>query len=210
MGGREAVSKAAKKAFDTNEHQWAAELLTHLIRVNNNDLEARKLKADSLRQLAYKTENTNWRNWYITSARELDGSLNKAAGAAVLSSLAAPDILKALPVVKFFEAMTVRLDPVKSAEANLTMAFRFTDTNQAYAVEVRRGIAQVHESLPKKVDATLVLTTPQLHRVMARQTTFAQMLQAGEIKAEGNVAMLARFNGFFDPPATEVPQLTIR
>jgi alkyl sulfatase BDS1-like metallo-beta-lactamase superfamily hydrolase len=210
MGGRDTVFKAAKKAFDAGEHQWAAELLTHLIRVNNNDLEARKLKADALRQLAYKTENINWRNWYITSARELDGSLNKVAAVAVMSSLAAPDILQALPVVKFFESMTVRLDPVKSADANVTMAFRFTDTGNVYAVEVRRGIAQVHESLPKKVDATLVLTTPQLHRVMARQTTFAQMLQAGEIKAEGNVATLARFNSFFDAPATEAPQLTIR
>ncbi|HEX4945897.1 MAG TPA: alkyl sulfatase dimerization domain-containing protein, partial [Blastocatellia bacterium] len=110
MGGRAAVFKAAQKAFDAGEHQWAAELLTHLIRVSKDDLEARKLKADALRQLAYKTQNINWRNWYITSARELDGSLNKAAGAAVLSSLAAPDILKALPVVKFFESMTVRLD----------------------------------------------------------------------------------------------------
>ncbi len=210
MGGRETVFKAAKKAFDAGEHQWTAELLTHLIRVNKEDLEARKLKADALRQLAYKTENSNWRNWYITSARELDGSLNKAAGEAVLSSLAAPDILKALPVSKFFESMTVRLDPVKSADANVTMAFRFTDSGKVYAVEVRRGIAQVHETMPAKVDATLVLTTPNLHRVMARQTTFAQMLQASEIKAEGNVATLAKFNSFFDPPATEVPQLTIR
>ena len=210
MGGREAVFKAAKKSFDAGEYQWTAELITHLIRVNKEDTEARQLKADSLRQLAYKTENINWRNWYITSARELDGTLNKAAGVAVLSSLAAPDILKALPVSKFFESMTVRLDPVKSADANLTMAFRFTDTGNIYAVEVRRGIAQVHEALPAKVDATLNLTTADLQRVMARQTTFAQMLQKGEIKAEGNVATLAKFNGYFDPPATEAPMLTVR
>lgn len=210
MGGREAVFKAAKKSFDAGEYQWTAELITHLIRVNKEDTEARKLKADSLRQLAYKTENINWRNWYITSARELDGSLNKAAGVAVLSSLAAPDILRALPVSKFFESMTVRLDPVKSAEAHITMAFHFTDTGKVYAVEVRRGIAQVHETLPAKVDATLNLTTSDLQRVMARQSTFAQMLQKGEIKAEGNVATLAKFNGYFDPPATEAPMLTVR
>ena len=210
MGGREAVFKATKKSFDAGEYQWTAELITHLIRVNKEDTEARQLKADSLRQLAYKTENINWRNWYITSARELDGSLNKAAGVAVLSSLAAPDILRALPVSKFFESMTVRLDPVKSAEAHITMAFHFTDTGKVYAVEVRRGIAQVHETLPAKVDATLNLTTADLQRVMARQSTFAQMLQKGEIKAEGNVATLAKFNGYFDPPATEAPMLTVR
>ena len=106
--------------------------------------------------------------------------------------------------------MTVRLDPVKSADAPVTMAFRFTDSGKIYAVEVRRGIAQVHESMPAKVDAILNLTTMHLHRVMARQTTFAQMLQAGEIKVEGNVATLARFNSFFDAPASEAPLLTVR
>lgn len=74
---------------------------------------------------------------------------------------------------------------------------------------LRRGGAQVHEKLPEKVDATLILTTPVLHRVRGRQTTFAQMLQAGEIKAEGNVATLARFNGYFEAPAIEAPQITI-
>ncbi len=210
MGGREAVVKAAQQAAAKGEHQWAAELLTYVIRVNTNDEEARKLKAEALRQLAYKTENTNWRNWYLTSARELDGTLNKAFAATTLASLGAPEIMRALPFSKFFEALTVRLDPVKSADAQLTVAFRITDARQDYAVEVRRGVAQVHETLPAKVDVTLNLTAAVMQRVIARQTTLAAALQAGEIKADGNVALLARFNSFFDPPASEAPALTAR
>ena len=210
MGGRDAVVKAAREAANKGEHQWAAELLTYVIRLNTGDTEARKLKADALRQLAYKTENTNWRNWYITSARELDGTLSKAFAATTLNSLGAPEIMRALPFGKFFEALTVRLDPVKSADAHLTVAFRITDANQGYGVEVRRGVAQVHENLPGNADVTLNLTTPLMQRVIARQTTLAAAVQAGEIKAEGNVALLARFNSFFDPPASEAPALTAR
>ena len=214
MGGRDAVVKAAREAANKGESQWAAELLTYVIRLNPNDTEARQVKAEALRQLGYKTDNTNWRNWYISSARELDGTLNQAAAAATMNSLGAPEIMRALPFSKFFEALTVRLDPVKSADAHLTVAFRITDTNQAYAVEVRRGIAQVHESLntsgPAKTDVTLRLTAAVMQRVMARQTTFAAALQAGEIKAEGEVASLARFNSFFDQPANVAPALTAR
>jgi alkyl sulfatase BDS1-like metallo-beta-lactamase superfamily hydrolase len=210
MGGRDKVFAAAKQAFDKGDHHWAAELLTYLIRVNSGDAEARKLKADSLRQLAYRTENTNWRNWYISSARELDGTLNQQIALATLSSLAAPDIVRALPLSKFFEAMTVRLDPAKSADARITVAFRIADANQAYAVEVRRGVAQVHESMPPKADVTLNLTMDVIQRVIARQTNFLNALRAGEIKAEGNVALLARFYGFFDQPANEAPALTAR
>ncbi len=210
MGGRDAVFKAAKIAFDKGEHQWTAELLTHVIRVNKDDQEARKLKADALRQLAYKTQNTNWRNWYITSARELDGTLNKAVASATMSRLAAPEIMRQLPFSKFFEAMTVRLDPVKSADAHIIVAFKFTDTDDGLALEVRRGVAQLHESLPVKADITVNLTMSVMQRIIARQTNFLNAIQAGEIKAVDKVADLARFFGLFDQPATELPPLTAR
>lgn len=218
MGGRDAVVKTAKAAFDKGDHQWTAELLTHVIRANKDDLEARKLKADALRQLAYKTQNTNWRNWYITSARELDGTLNKAVASATMSSLAAPEILRQLPISKFFEAMTVRLDPVKSSDAHITVAFRITetgkltDTGETYALEVRRGVAQVHEKiLPAKVDATLNVSLATMQRLISRQVTPIAALQSGEVKMEGNMAVLGRFYSFFDPLTTsEPPPLTIR
>ncbi|MBL8172429.1 MAG: MBL fold metallo-hydrolase [Acidobacteria bacterium] len=210
MGGRDAVLKAAQTAADNGDHQWAAELLTHLIRLNPNDQEACKRKAHALRQLAYKTQNTNWRNWYITSARELDGTMNKAVAAGAMSSLAAPEIMQQLPPGKFFEALTVRLDPLKSADVHLTAAFRITDTAQSYALEIRRGVAQLHEMAPPSAEVTLHLTQAQMQRIIARQTTFANLLQAGEIRADGNVALLARFNSFFDPPVAAPPALTAR
>ena len=37
---------------------------------------ARTLKADTLRTLGYGTTNSNWRNFYLTAARELDGTID--------------------------------------------------------------------------------------------------------------------------------------
>jgi alkyl sulfatase BDS1-like metallo-beta-lactamase superfamily hydrolase len=210
MGGRDAILTAAQKAYDKNDYRWTAELLTYVIRVNKDDMQARSLKARALRQLAYRTENTNWRDWYLSSARELDRSLNSMVTTAAMGSLAAPDILKQLPVSKFFEAMTVRLDPVKTADVHLIVAFRITDSGRGYALEVRRGVAQLHESLPPEADVTVSLTLNDLQRIILRQTTFADALKAGEIKAEGRQSELARFFGFFDAPASDPPPLTAR
>lgn len=210
MGGRDQVLGSAQKAFDKSDYQWAAELLTYLIRLNKDDAQARNLKARALRELAYKTENTNWRDWYISSARELDRSLNGVATLASMSSLAAPDIVKQLPISKLLEAMTVRLDPVKTADVRLTVAFRFTDTGRGYALEVRRGVAQFHESLPEHADVTVNLTASDMHRIVLRQTTFGAALKAGEIKAEGKQEELNRFLGFLDAPASQAPPLTAR
>ncbi len=210
MGGHDRVLQSALGAYDKGDYQWAAELLTYLIRVNKEDAQARSLKAKALRGLAYKTVNTNWRDWYISSARELERSLNSMVTLAATSSLAAPDILKQLPISKLLEGMTVRLDPVKTADVHLTVGFRFTETGRGYALEVRRGIAQLHESLPAEVDVTLNLTVSDLHRIILRQTTFADALKIGEIKADGKQTELARFFGFFDAPASEPPSLTAR
>jgi alkyl sulfatase BDS1-like metallo-beta-lactamase superfamily hydrolase len=210
MGGRERVLSAAQQAYDKRDYQWAAELLTYLIRINKDDEPVRKLKAAALRQLGFNTENTNWRDWYLTSARELDRSLNKAVGVAAMSSLAAPDIVKALPASKFFEAMTVRLDPVKTADVHMTVAFRFKGTARAYALEIRRGVAQLHESMPAQADITVTMTASDLNRIIFHQTNFLDALKAGEITADGKQAELPRFFGYFDPPATEAPALTAR
>jgi alkyl sulfatase BDS1-like metallo-beta-lactamase superfamily hydrolase len=210
MGGRDRVLESALGAYDKGDYQWAAELLTYLIRVNKDDAQARTLKAKALRGLAYKTENTNWRDWYISSAKELERSLNNLVTLTATSSLASPDILKQLPIGKLLEGMTVRLDPVRTADVHFTVGFRFTDANSVFALEVRRGVAQLHESLPSQVDVTLSLTADILHRIVLRQTTFGEALQAGLVKADGNRAELARFFGFFDPPASEAPALTVR
>lgn len=210
MGGRERVVPSAQGAYDRGDYQWAAELLTWVIRVNKNDEPAKRLKAAALRQLGFKTENTNWRDWYLTSARELDKSLNRMVGLAAMSSLAAPDVVKALPASKFFEAMTVRLDSVKTADVHMTVAFRFKDSGETYALEVRRGIAQLHETMPAQADVTLTMTVNDLNRIVFRQTNFLDALKAGEISAEGKQAELPRFFGYFDPPATEAPALTAR
>ena len=100
--------------------------------------EARALKAQALRQLGFQTENTNWRNWYLTSALELEGRVPNISG----NRLAAPDILKEMPLCNYVEGMTVRLDPIISAGAHLTVAFRLSDKGQSCALEVRRGDAR--------------------------------------------------------------------
>lgn len=53
MGGRDAVIKAAREAVDDGEHTWAAEILTNVIRIDHNDMEARRLKAEAYRKFAY-------------------------------------------------------------------------------------------------------------------------------------------------------------
>lgn len=210
MGGRDAVVKAAEEAVARGDYRWAAEILTHVIRLRNGDLEARRLKAQALRELGVRTPNTNWRDWYLTAARELDKTLDMRAPRAGFRTPVPPDVARSLSATILRKTMPVRLDPTKCADVNLIVAFRFTDTGEGYGVEIRRGVAQVHDSLPGHAEATVSLTSTTAQRILTGQTTFAAALRAGETKAEGDVAALERFFGFFDDLAIEPPELAAR
>lgn len=201
IGGRDAVLKEARESFLKSDFKWTAELLTYVIRVDKNDKEARALKAQALRQLGFRTENINWRNWYLTSAKELEGTVPNLSG----SRLATPDILKEMPLCNFIEGMTVRLDPVKSADAHVTVAFRLTDKAQSCALEVRQGIAQLHDPAPSDA-ASVNLTSAQLYRVMNGEATIPQVMQI----ADSDRAAIARFFSYFDAPARDPVALTLR
>src|SRR5687768_8075942 len=65
MGGRDAVVAIATQAHMDGDVRWAAEILTHLLRLGPDDQRARRLKADALRQLGYQASNPIWRNNYL-------------------------------------------------------------------------------------------------------------------------------------------------
>ena len=201
MGGRDAILKEAR----ATDSKWACELLTYLIRIDKNDKEARSLKAEILRQLAFQTENTNWRNWYLTSALELEGRVPNISG----NRLAAPDILKEMPLCNFVEGLTVRLDPMKSADARVTVAFRLSDKGQSCALEVRRGVAQLHDPAPN-TGASIVLTSAQLYGALSGAATIAQLMITPGVVAEADRASVAQFFSYFDPPAKDPIALTVR
>ncbi len=211
-GGRERVVAEARAAFEREDWRWCAELLTYVLRVDSADLEARRLKAQALRELGCRTVNANWRHWYLTSALELEGTLAGPEPRALAGAFGSADFVAQLPLGSFFDFFTTRVDPAKCLDKHLTLAFRFTDRDEAYALEVRRGIVEVHRTMPERPDAVLTLaaTTLQgLGRQFASQ--LPEALRSGAIRLEkGTPDVLREFFGCFDPPPTELPRLTLR
>ena len=223
MGGRDAVYAAAVAAAEEGDHQWAAELTTHIIRINHDDWDARNLKAEALRQIGYTHTNTNWRNWYLTSAVELDGTIDFSRRLDVQ----APDMVRAFPTAKLIESFRYRLEAEKTLDVSMTMGFSFPDVDEEFGLEIRRGIVQFTEYMPDAVDvvlemdrATLMgLLTGELeiagpHEPMVLETpkdAFAALLQSGEVRlTTGSPGDFARFFSYFEPVSTEPIAITIR
>ncbi|MDP6344046.1 MAG: alkyl sulfatase dimerization domain-containing protein, partial [Alphaproteobacteria bacterium] len=207
MGGREAVLAAAREALAADDHQWAAQLLTHLTRLDEDDMEARQLKAGALRALGYATRNINWRDWYLTSAMELDDSLPEAARQAGGFS---PAVIAALPTARIVETASVRLRAEDCFDARYCLAIEVSDTYESMGLEVRRGVAQFHPRRPDRADGTLTGTKMTIMGLFAQMLSLEEALDGGDASLLGEREELARFLGYFEPPMGARMRLTLR
>ncbi|HSD09640.1 MAG TPA: alkyl sulfatase dimerization domain-containing protein, partial [Candidatus Binatia bacterium] len=206
MGGRDAVLGAARKACDATDYRWCAELLTYLVRVDHEDHEARSLKAEALRQLGFQQKNINWRNFYLSAALELEGKLD--VGRFDLSR--GITILSKLPFSSLLEKLVLRLDPEKAGDAHMTLAIRLTDRKEDYALEIRRGIVQLHRSLPSEVDVTVAADEDVMRRILLRQTNFLKELVLRRVEVIGSKGDLSTFFGYFEPPSGSPAAIVVR
>jgi Alkyl sulfatase dimerisation len=113
LGGRDTVLAAAQQAAGAGDHQWAAELLPHVVRVDPQDTQARNAKADALRQVGYTTPTATG----ATSTSPPPGSWTAHLDQSLRISLYAPDQIAAMPAAALLEGLRVRIDPARSAQA---------------------------------------------------------------------------------------------
>lgn len=199
MGGRDTVLNLAAQAAEGGDHQWAAELARHLVRTDTSDTQARTIKSEALRQIGYTTPNSNWRNYYLTAARELDGTIDYS----LKVDLDAPDQIAAIPATSLLEALRMRIDPQRSADAVRILGVRLTDSGQDLALHVRRGVLEAVEGIGDDADTVIEVTKPIVMAMTFRSLfgAFAQAAEAGQAAVtKGTLDDVKTFLAYFDEP----------
>lgn len=201
MGGSDKVLDEARKAYDKGEYQWAAELATYLIDIDSAHTEARLLKAAVFRQLGYAQININWRNWYLTSARELEGNLTPAGAQRRPGgqNFSPPDITKAFPSRALVEGLTVRLIAESTLDVNTTLGLEVRDTGESFSIEIRRGVAQIHDGTLDAAIATISMDRDYLNTNQLGIQSVADGISSGDIEVRGEPADVEKFFEYFEP-----------
>lgn len=217
IGGRDAVLVQVRQALVTgglDDARWAAELSALLVRIDPQDADAKHLKAQALRTLGLATDNINWRNWYLTAARELEGRYDQlpvGAGGA----LASDDILRSVPPRQLLEMLAVRLAAEQCLHLHLFVQIYLTDTDQLLTLELRRGVLQIHDTqVPVMAEPAPCLALRQddlAPLLMGGMGAFAQLAAQGRVAIRhGTPEQLARFFSMFDPRPQRLPKLASR
>ena len=162
FGGREATRKLFDRALADQDYRWATEIGAYLVLdLPSDDPEKDKSRlASALRAIAYCSSASNVRNWCLTQALELDGSIDlsrfrihRFREQEILSSSAA----RWVPILR------VLLNPEKIGSRQGSIGFDFDDGSSSglmirnqVAVSVPSERCNTRLSLSKEVWAKLL------------------------------------------------------
>ena len=195
MGGADALLDKARASLEAQDYRWVAEVLNHLVFAEPENTQARRLQADALEQLGYQAESGQWRNFYLTAARELRHGVSTAATTRTLS----PDLIAGLSTESLFDYLAVRLNGPAAAGKTLALAFNFRDDASRYAVTVENGVLHYrHVSGNPPADVTLTLDRNGFAALMLAGTPVDTLQSAGMLDVDGDADVLTDLLGLLD------------
>jgi alkyl sulfatase BDS1-like metallo-beta-lactamase superfamily hydrolase len=191
FGGAEEVRKQADAALAADDLRWATELATWLVRVGNDTDDRRRLAA-CLRTIAQRTPAANIRNWCLTRALFLDGSLDlsrlyrhRISRAQVLGS----------PPDRSVHILRVLVDPELAHGIDLRLAWRFADGTTT-GLHLRNSIACPTDGADAQ--ATITCSIETWAELLTGRQLLSAALADGSVNVEGDRSKVVMALGVFD------------
>jgi alkyl sulfatase BDS1-like metallo-beta-lactamase superfamily hydrolase len=196
MGGKNKVLDAAKSALDNKEYAWGAQIIQYVYLLDPTDKKVRELKADLLRQMAYRTTGSIARAFLMTEALTLEG---KASYPKLIPP--SKETISGSPE-SFIDYFRVRIDPRKSENTDKIIKFIFTDRgNEAVALHIRRGISEyipVPSDYYKKPDYSIKLDSESWAELYLSSITLGEAIDKGKVEVDGKAEEIIAIFSMFD------------
>jgi alkyl sulfatase BDS1-like metallo-beta-lactamase superfamily hydrolase len=206
MGGAEAAIARARSDFEKGEYRWVAQVMSHVVFADPDNVQARNLEADALEQLGYQAEASTWRNCYLVGASELRNGIPKVAAT---SGSANADTIRAMSVPLFFDFWGVRLNAEKADGKKIVINWTFTDSGEQYALNLGNSALTYRASWQApNADLTLNLARSTLDAITLGQTQLAKEVSGGNVRVTGDVTKLAELLGMLDTFDLAFPVVT--
>ncbi|MEM7358178.1 MAG: alkyl sulfatase dimerization domain-containing protein [Pseudomonadota bacterium] len=202
MGGSAAIMQRAREDFKAGNYRFVATVMNKVVTAEPDNWPARHLLADTFEQLGYQAEGPQWRNPYLTAAKELrTGEIIKPRERGQQT-----DMLAAATVENLLDSVAVRINAEKAESKSLSLMFVIPDTEEKYLLELSNSnlsYIAVDEVLP--ADTTLTISKHNLLRIMSGEVGVMELVNLGLGGIEGSVLdlvsllrLVEKNNQFYD------------
>ena len=117
----------------------------------------------------------------------------------VLSN-AGDEMLARFPLSRFFAAIPVNLDAAAALELDQKVGFSFTDSDETFTIWVRRGVAEVRDTLMEDLDIHVAVDSLLFKQMLAQQRNAAVAIAKDFEYRDGGRVAFAQFMRLFMPP----------
>ncbi len=195
MGGAEALLFRAQADFGVGEYRWVAQVLSHLVFAEPENMAGRQLLADTFEQLGYQAESATWRNAYLYGAQELRHGLAKLPPRRMIS----PDMLTALSGGALFDFMAVRLNGAKAVGLRWRINWHLSDIDERLMMNLQNcTLTYMPGEVADDAAASVRVSREVLVAVNVRKTNVTEALAAGEMEIKGDPALVVRLFEILD------------
>lgn len=193
-GGVSEVLSAAIKAWNDNDIQWALELASYVLVVDDRNAEARKLKVDCLTLLGMRNINAIASNYYITSALETSGALHLE-----IDDKHRAEIIQALGARELFELVTTMYKYEECGGRSDVVVFEITDKKELYTIQLRNFVAIMRADIrPERYDLRVSATEQAVKTMMAERIVNVRLRDLKDFKLEGSEEKFRSFMACFE------------
>lgn len=194
-GGERKVYLSAQEAYENGDYGWAGQLATYLLRLNPDNHGYKKLKAYALKSAGYQSKSANERNYLLTDAMILEGTLDPTK---FISKAFTPESLNQLSLKLIFEDLGVRVDPSKCQDKELAVVFSFEDTGEQQTLRIRKGVGLATEGSPAAAAATVTLTKKVLYKLLTGNESWRALLEEGALTVTGSKQQFSELMDAFE------------
>ncbi len=181
-GGPNAMLSKARTALRAQDYPWATQLSTYLIRANQRSDSALQIKIDALKAMAANTHSSNER-FYL-----LSGALWLERGEPIIPAFNLEGQTHMVPTSELIELLGPRLDPLRSADTNLTINLLVTDTQESFRLTVRRGVLERRSGEHSQPDLVLAMKRNALLAFTAKLSSLEELLSQDRVVQKGDAS----------------------
>ena len=184
-GGNDNLLSQLKAAVKDEDMQWALELSDYLIALDFFNDEVKNLRQQALIYEGSRSSNPNKRNYFLTSALELQKGFN---GFPI--SVTNEELLEEISIDTFFDVLSVRFNPKKHNNDIFKVCFNFS-SGVIKNITLRNSVAVISNS--KETGCNIIIQTKEeeFKKILMGISNPITSIASGNIIVEGgNTAFL--------------------
>jgi alkyl sulfatase BDS1-like metallo-beta-lactamase superfamily hydrolase len=205
FGGLDITIDEIRKAIDDGEYNWAAELATYVLNTDPENVEAKLLKAHSLRVIGQRMLSVDGRNWALTSALELEGKI--IIDPNITAAQTSPEQLAEIPIEKLLKSLSTKIDPDKIHGMTLYVEISYTDIDEEYTLIINNDILTVTEGIYGEPENHISLDTETHKKILTQNLSLFDAIDSGLVDFDGSRNELRLFLDAFDPLTINTVQI---